>query len=335
LHFFLHILYFFFVKTFILIIWATQFAYSGIIGTSGEESFDFTSLFESAKTKSYSNSNIASNDGLFSIRQNPSSLSLESGRSIYLNYGVEAEGFTNTSLGYSQEIFNAQVAVVFNLRTLNSPIKEIDDQGIYSGEDHRPWAEETHWVVNYSPIKGLKVGHGVHLLFSRLTNDSQDKTAWGLAFDHGLYYQASPKSIAWGIALNNLGKQYGGYYEEEDNWLQGDLSMGIRWRVPANPRISLSHNLIFPFFGEERFANSLEYLIHPRFKIVASASPSIENILEWIGQRDEDSLPLQKEWPFAGGFELNFAGFKLNYSINPHPLLSWHHQLSIDYTFFK
>ncbi len=316
-------------KILILTLALSASAFSGFFGDPGEESFSFTRQFESAHTLARSQANTAGEAGLHSVRRNPALLALSSHRNYYINYGTESQGFTNASAGFSQPLWGAQMAVLLHVRTLTETIKEIDEQAQYTGATHRPWAEITQWVSSYSPYPGLRIAHSLQLMFSRLTQDAEDPTAWGAATDFGVYYQKDPRSMAWGFSINQLGKQFGGYLDEsETSWLNTEFNAGIRYRLPSLPRLTLQQSLQFPAYGQTRFNNSLEYLFHRSFTLIASFSPAIDNIKSWLGKSANDDIE-EIAWPFSGGIQVGWDFWQISYSVTPDPILNWHHQLSL------
>lgn len=201
---------------------------------AGTGLYRFLDFSSSARTTSLGGMNVSLIDNdITMIFQNPALLTEKTHNMLSLNYAnFPAFMYGTASYGYN-----------INTRNFLSIGVQYNDYGTFQGKNDLNQDEGTFLVKDIalylSYARKLSETMTIGATFKPVFLAAEQRTSFGLAFDAGMSYLNSDKSISAGIVFKNIGVQLKGFYSDQTGQftesLPFNIEAGMSWKLRHAP----------------------------------------------------------------------------------------------------
>lgn len=290
---------------------------------AGQEVFSFVSLFQSPRNTALEHSNAAepSNDPGISFL-NPAALRVPEGEknniAFYWNTGELAE---NQGVITYARVLNTMVVQATYGWISYGEIDEINENAEETGNTHSPLS--SLFALSASiPMRYLQVGVTTKFITDKLTDDSEDQTALGLAFDWGISWINSSGRFGVTLTARDFGAMIRDYSDDGESSsyaMSQTFALAAFVKPRPIPRLSLYMESTFPRYSQSALRLGAEYALSQYFYLRGGFSRT------WLDlSRDFKELFTSAERPdeshevrlFSLGLGYTYTTFGLDYSFS-------------------
>ena len=314
----------FFSKIFIFLVLFSSISYSYFKqNDAGQEVFSFVSLFQSPRNIALENANAAepSTDPGISFL-NPAALRVPEGQknnlAFYWNTGDLSEN--QGLITYVRELNPLILQASYGWISYGD-IEEIDENAEETGKTHSPLSQ-LFAVSAFIPFKHIQVGVTSKLITDKLTDDSGDRTALGLAFDWGISWISSSARYGFSLSARDFGAMLRDYSDNDENSsyaMSETFALSAFLKPRPIPRLALYGETTFPRYSESTLRLGAEYTLSQYFFLRAGFSRT------WLDiSRDFKELFSSASRPgesnevrlFSLGLGYAYSNFALDYAFS-------------------
>lgn len=314
----------FFSKIFLFLLLIVNFSYSYFKkNEAGQEVFSFVALFQSPRNTALEHANAAepSNDPGISFL-NPAALRVPEGENnniaFYWNTGDLAEN--QGVITYVRALNTIVVQATYGWIAYGD-IDEIDENAEETGKTHSPLS--SLFALSASILfRHIQVGVTTKLITDKLTDDSEDQVALGLAFDWGISWISENERYGLTLSARDFGTMIRDYSDDGElssYAMSQTFALAAFFKPRPLPRLSLYLESTFPRYSQSALRLAAEYALSSHFYLRGGFSRT------WLDlSRDFKELFASAERPdeaneirlFSLGLGYLYSNFGLDYSFS-------------------
>ena len=292
-------------------------------GDAGQEVFSFMRTFDSPRNAALEKSAAANPSTDPSITQlNPAALRLPDGNTRMASMHWQTGEFADNqgTISYTTQFDKFIYQISYNWLDYGT-IDGYDEFGEETGVDYEPFSQLVTATAAF-PLKHFQFGFTLKFASDKLAEETGDRTAFGLAFDWGVAWQAASKLFGFSLIARDMGCILRDYVDDDEDKhypMSQTFALAGYFRPKSVRRLTLYADSDFPRFAEANMNLGAEYALGSYFSIRAGFTRSwIDLIRDFKELASSESRPSESNEArmLSAGLGYSSSLFSLDYSFS-------------------